>query len=240
MGLQAQAEIFGQDFRDTSSVKQNRIGQKGETLDGRAYRYSLVGGVTLDPGKICVAETVDTDATNRTVARTYVAGVTEVIVDAAGAVAANRYTDGYLSITDATGEGGASYLVESNTVTSGAAEMTVVLAEPTEVALTIDVSEASLTANPWSGVLVSIADQLDMAVGIPNVSITNAEYGWLQTRGVVAALADESYAIGQELVIGSSVVGALEAHDAAGQQTVGVAIVAGVDTEYREVYLNID
>src|SRR3990167_7915198 len=127
MGLQAQAEIFGQDFRDTSSVKQNRIGQKGETLDGRAYRYSLVGGVTLDPGKICVAETVDTDAT---------------------------------------GEGGASYLVESNTVTSGAAEMTVVLAEPTEVALTIDVSEASLTANPWSGVLVSIADQLDMAVGI--------------------------------------------------------------------------
>lgn len=231
--------MHDQDVRDISSVKQGTIGETFETIDGRLYRYSLAGGTTLDPGKINVAETVDSDATNKTVARTYAAGATEVIIDAGGAVTANRYTDGYLSITDATGEG-ISYLVKGNTGTSGAAEMTVYLAQPLKGALTIDVSEASLTANPWSGVVVSVADQLDMAVGIANVSITNAYFGWIQTRGVCAALADESYAIGQELVIGSSVVGALEAHDAAGEQTVAVAIVAGVDTEYREVYLNID
>lgn len=239
MGLSANRVVFDQDYRDISSVKTMAIGTYGETPDGRGYRYTLAGGVTLAPGKINVAETVSADATNKTVARTYAAGETEVIIDAGGALAADRYADGYLSITDATGEG-ISYAVKSNTATSGAAEMTVRLQEPLKTALTIDVSEASLTPNPWSGVVVSIADQLDMAVGIANVSITNAYYGFLQTRGVCAALADESYAIGQELVIGSSVVGALEAHDAAGEQTVAVAIVAGVDTEYREVYLNID
>lgn len=239
MGLGSPKVVHDQDFRDISSVKQGTLGSYAETVDGRGYRYSLAGGTTLDPGKICVAETVDSDATNKTVARTYAAGATEVIVDAGGAVTANRYVDGYLSITDATGEG-ISYLVKGNTGTSGAAEMTVQLVDPIKVGLTIDVSEASLTANPWSGVVISVVDQLDMAVGIPNVSITNAYYGWLQTKGVCAALADESYAIAQELVIGSSVAGALEAHDAAGEQTVAVAIVAGVDTEYREVYLNID
>jgi hypothetical protein len=239
MGLGAPKIVHDQDFRDISSVKQGTLGGYAETVDGRGYRYSLAGGSNLAPGKINVAETVDTDATNKTVARTYSAGAVEIIIDAGGAVAADRYADGYLSITDATGEG-VTMLVKSNTVTTGAAEMTVRLYDPLPVALTIDVSEASLTANPWSGVVVSVADQLDMAVGIANVTVTAAYYHWEQTKGVCAALADESYAIGQELVIGSSVVGALEAHDAAGEQTVAVAIVAGVDTEYREVYLNID
>ena len=239
MGLTTSNVVQGQDFRDISSTKEQRIGTYAETVDGRGYRYSLAGGTTLAPGKINVAATVNTDATNKTIARTVAAGATQVVFDAGGTIVANTYADGFLTINDATGEG-ISYAVANHTGVTGAGEITVNLNDPIKVGLTIDVSEATLTQNPWSGVVVSVADQLDMAVGIANVSITNAYYGWIQTRGVCSALADEAYAIGQALVIGSSVVGALEAQDAAGEQVVGVAHVAGVDTEYREVYLTID
>lgn len=239
MGLSAPRTVFDQDFRDISSTKQQQIGSYGETPDGRGYRYALAGASTLAPGKINVAATVDSNATNKTIARTTAAGVDQVVFDAGGTIVADAYADGYLTINDATGEG-VSCLVKGHTGVTGAGEITVNLVDKMPVALTIDVSEASLTKNPWSGVVISATDQLDMAVGIANVSITAAYYGWVQTRGLCSALADESYAIGQELVIGTGVAGALEAHDAAGEQTVGVAIVAGVDTEYREVYLNID
>lgn len=232
-------QIAAQDIRKISTTKQHRLGAIGITRDGRVYRYAQAGGATLAPGKINVAATVNSDATNKTIARTYDAGVSTVVFDAGGTLVADAYAEGYLTINDATGEGN-SYAVKGHTGVTGAGEIIVDLEEPTATALTIDVSEASLTKNPWDDVVVSIADQLDMAIGIANVSLTTLYYGWIQTRGVCSALADESYAIGQNLTIGSSVVGALEANDAAGEQNVGVAIVAGVDTEYREVFLTID
>jgi len=239
MGLGSPRIIAGQDFRVNSSTKQETIGAYAETPDGRGYRYSLAGGVALSPGKICVAATVDTNVTNVTVAATAAIGATKVTLDAGGAITADTYQDGYLTVNDATGEG-ASYLVRNHPATTGAAELTVNLVDPIKVALVTDTSEVTLTANPWSGVLISIADQLDMGVGVPNNTITAAYYGWLQTKGVCSVLADETIAIGQNVAIGSSTVGAVECADASGEQVLGVAIVAGVDTEYREIYLTID
>lgn len=239
MGLQAQATVFGQNFRDISSTKENRIGVKGETVDGRVYRYGLAGGTTLAPGKLGVAATVDANATNKTVAASVAVGAKSVTLDAGGAITADTYADGYLTVNDATGEG-ISYLVRSHTGTSGAAELTAQLDDVVRVALTVDVSEVSLTQNPWSGVVISVADQADMPVGVPNVSITNAYYGWIQTGGVASVLADEAITAGLAVTTGSSTVGAVEALDGAGEPQVGVALVAGVDTEYREVFLTID
>lgn len=239
MGLQATPTVFGQDFREISSTKNHRVGVKGETIDGRVYRYALAGGTTLAPGKLGVAATVDANVTNVTAAAAAAIGATSVTLDAGGAITADTYADGYLTVNDATGEG-ISYLVDSHTGTSGAAELTVELADPIKVALVLDTSEVSLTQNPWSGVVISVADQADMPVGVPNVSITNAYYGWVQTRGVCSVLADEAITAGLAVTTGSSTVGAVEALDAAGEPQVGVALVAGVDTEYREVYLTID
>jgi hypothetical protein len=231
--------LTNQDARKINATRVHVLGSVAETADGRVYRYSLAGGTSLAPGKLDVAATVNSDATNKTVARTVAAGQYSVVVDAGGTIVADAYKDGFLTVNDATGEG-ISYAVAGNSGVTGAGEITVLLKEPLVVGLTIDVSEVTLTKNPWDSVVISVADQLDMAVGIANQAVTNAYYGWVQTRGLCSALADESYAIGQALTIGSSVVGALEAHDAAGEQIVGCAIVAGVDTEYREVFLTID
>ena len=239
MGLGTQNVVQGQDFDAISATKEMRLGSIAETADGRAFRYALAGGTTVAPGKIVVAATVNANVSNVTVAASVAAGVKEVVIDAGGAIAGNAYADGYLAINDATGEGH-NYSVRGNSTTSGAGELTVFLNDPVASALTVDVSEATLTANPWGGVVVSVADQLDMCVGVPSVSITNAYYGWVQTRGVTSVLADETIAIGQALTIGSSTAGAVEAADLVGEQIIGVAMVAGVDTEYRQVYLQID
>lgn len=237
--LTQRLSLTNQDARKINASRLHVLGSIAETADGRVYRYTLAGGTSLAPGKLDVAATVNADATNKTVAATVAAGQFQVVLDAGGTIVADAYKDGYLTVNDATGEG-ISYAVAGNSGVTGAGEVTVRLKEPLVVGLTIDVSEVTLTQNPWDSVVISAADQLDMAVGIANNAITNAYYGWVQTRGVCSALADESYAIAQNLTIGSSVAGALEANDAAGEQNVGVAIVAGVDTEYREVFLQID
>lgn len=226
-------------FKETTSTQLHPLGTKAHDQFGRTYRYAKAGASALDPGKLVVNGDADTDGTNRTVARTYAAGATEIIVDAAGAVTADYFKDGTLSVSDATGEG-VSVGVAGNTATSGAAEMTVSLKEPLPVALTIDVSEVTLDRSPWDSVVISATDQADMPVGIPNVAIAAGEFGWVQTRGTCAAWADESYAKGAMLTIGTGTAGQLEALDAAGEALVGVAQIAGVDTEYRQVFLMID
>ena len=233
-------QLASQDIRKISSTKQHTLGSVGVTRDGRVYRYALAGGSTLAPGKLNVAATVDSNVTNKTVAATVAAGAMQVVIDAGAAIAANAYADGTLNINDAAGEG-ISYLVRGNSATGGAAELTVDLAEPVTVGLTVDVSEATLTKNPWGDVVISATDQADMPVGVANVSLTNAYYGWVQTRGVCAVLADEAITAGSAVVTGSGVAGAVETKDTDDVvAVVGVALVAGVDTEYREVFLTID
>ena len=52
---------------------------------------------------------------------------------------------------------------------------------------------------------------------------------------------DEAVTNGTIVTIGTSVAGAVEAQDAAGEPIVGVVDgTAGVDTEYQQVYLKID
>lgn len=225
--------------RETSATKQHDIGTKYEDEFGNIYRYIKNAAVELAPGKIIVNADSDSDATNVTVARTYAAGAKEIIIDAGGAVAADAFADGTLTVNDATGEG-VTVVVAGNTVTTGAAEMTVTLKQPIPVALTIDVSEVTLQKNPWDSPVISIADQADMPVGVPNVTIPASYHGWVQTRGTCSVLFDEAVAKGLALTIGSSTVGAVEAADAAGEPVLGVAQMAGVDTEYQPAFLTID
>lgn len=225
--------------REISDVKQHRIGEKYTDEFQNTYRYCKAGASNLAVGKLVVNADADTNVVNKTVARTYAAGATAIVVDVAGTIVANAYEDGTLTISDATGEG-VNYRVTGNTGVTGAGEITVYLATPTTVALTIDVSEYTLTKNLWDSVVISATDQADMAVGVPNVAITAAYYGWVQTGGTCAAWADEAVTRGQALTIGTGTAGAVEALDAAGEPQIGVARDTLVDTEYTSVFLTID
>lgn len=234
------AQIGEQDIRTISSVQGGiEYGQLAATTDGRTYRFAKAGGTALDPGKLMVNADVDADVVNKTVAATVAVGATSVVVDSAGAVTADFYKGGYLTVSDATGEG-ISYLVEGNQAVTGAAEMTVFLAEPLKVGLTVDVSEVTLIQHDYNGAVISATDQADQPLGVPNITVTADYYCWLQTGGNVAVLADEAVAKGLALTTGTGVAGAVEALDAAGEFQIGVASMALVDTEYRPAYLTLN
>lgn len=237
----AARQITDQDVRSTTSSRVSgiRLGEVGTTIDGRVFRYAQAGATDLDPGKLTVNADVDTDVVNKTVAATVAANATEVVLDAAGTVTLDTYRDGYLTVNDATGEG-ISYRVTGNTATTGAAELTAYLQEPLKVGLTVDVSEVTLNQNPWDDIVISATDQADMPTGVPNVTIDDADYGWVQTGGVCSVLFDEAVAKGLALTIGTGVAGAVEALDAAGEFQIGVALMAGVDTEYQPAFLTMN
>lgn len=225
--------------RETSDVKQHRLGEKYTDEYENTYRYIKAGAANLAVGKLVVNADADSNVVNKTVARTYAAGVTSIVVDAAGTIVADAYADGVVTISDATGEG-VNYRVSGNTGVTGAGEITLTLAQPTTVALTIDVSEYTLTKNLFDSVVISATDQADVAVGVPNVAITAAYYGWVQTGGTCAVWADEAVTRGLALTIGTGSAGAVEALDAAGEPQIGVARDTLVDTEYTSVVLTID
>lgn len=230
-------EISAQDVRTESSTQQEQLGAIAQTPDGRQFRYVKNGAVALSPGKLVVCADETANHVNIAVASAAAVGAEEITVTlGATAATADQYKDGYITINDAAGEG-ISYLITGHPAADASASLTVKLAEPVKVALTTS-SEASLHS-PWSGVIVSVADQVDMPVGVPNVAITASYYGWVQTRGFCSVLADEAVVQGLAITTGSSTVGAVEGKDGAGEVQVGVTIEDLVDTEYRPVYLTL-
>lgn len=235
--------VSDQDLRSIGTVKEMPIGTLIERdNDSALYRYTLAGGTTLDPGKVATNKAFNSNVEDVTVAAAAVVGAKEVVIDAGGAITANDYIDGKLTINDGTGEGH-SYRVKGNTATSGAAELTVKLIDSLEGSdLVADTSRATLSFNPWDRtIIVPATDQADFPAGVPNISITNAYYGFLQTHGECAVWADETFARGAPLTFGTGTAGQVEAVDAAGEVQFAVSIEAptGAD-DYPLVFLQID
>ena len=239
MGLTTARVVSEQDFRDTSASQLVALGTYQETVDGRGYRYARAGAVDLDPGKLSVAATLDSNVVNVFVAATAAVAAEELVIDAGAAVVADAYKEGYVAVSDDTGEG-ATYQVRTHNVLGSAGELILKLHDVLKVGVTVDVSQVTLMKNPHADIVISAADQADLPVGVQNVTISATEFGWVQTKGMCAVWADEAIAAGLAVTTGSSVPGSVEALDAAGESQVGVTIEAAVDDEYRHINLSID
>jgi len=216
------------------------LGQVGTVrrVGGRTFVYAKNGAAGLAQGKLNIQATPTANHQNIALQAAAPAGSKEVSVTLGATLASlNQYEDGYLFVTDETGEG-TGYKIRSNPAADSAGTLTLTLYDAIHEALTTS-SEVCLIPNPYNGVILAIADQLDRPAGVALNAITAAYYFWIQTGGPCAILADETIAQGGEVTIGSSVVGAVELLDAAGEPPVGIAIIAGVDEEYRPIHLSI-
>lgn len=232
--------ISNQDVRTTSSTQNGtNLGAYAGTPDGKIYRYGLAGAVNLSPGKIVVTPAVVANHQNRTTTAAAIGAFSVSLNIGATAMTLDQYKDGYLTVNDATGEG-ISYLVEGNAASSGSAAVEVALAEPVKVALVASTSEATLHVNPFASVIISPSAVAHHAVGVPNVSITAANYGWFQVNGYCSVLADGVIGKGSGAILSDAVDGAVEV-EVAGTvtQRVGTAVEATVDTEYRTIDLKM-
>lgn len=173
------------DISRADTVQKYPIGTK--YVDGQdVYRYcAFKATVTVGLG----AKNGNRQAVAyATVAAATVAYATSLVVDVAGtdgngsdgAFAVNELAGGSIIIFDATGP---SYVrtVKSNTVTTGAGEMTVEVTVPIPVALIADTDHVEIMANIYS--YVNTTNEKPV-VGVPVLPYTTGQYGWVQTRGI--------------------------------------------------------
>lgn len=220
------------------SVTPNGVLGVVRRVGGRTFVYSKDSGGGQSRGKLSIAATPTAAHQNVVAQAAAVVGATVVNVTLGATLASlNQYADGYLCITDEDSQG-VAYKIRRNPAAALSTTLEISLYDALTTALTTS-SECCLVPNRWNGNVISIADQDDTPNGVPLIAITASYYYWSQTGGPASVLADETIEQGAEVTIGSSTVGAVEAKDSAEEPLVGVAIIAGVDDEYRPVYLKI-
>lgn len=226
----------------TEADSTHNLGETVELADGRVFRYAKAGASNISKGKLQVAPAPITNHHNMACAAAAVGATTVTVTPGATAGDANIYAEGYLCINDVDGEGQV-YKVKSHAAISSSTAFDVVLFDPIKTALTAN-SEATLVHNTYNAVVEAAVEERQPA-GVPLINISAGDYGWLQTRGVAAVLSGEDYDVGSSLTQHASTAGALDETDttfgtAMLHYVVGKAIVAGINTEYRPVFLTID
>jgi hypothetical protein len=233
---------FSQGIYEISSVAKEVIGTLRVLADGRKFRYCKAGASALAAGKLGVGAAIVAAHTNQAILAAVAIGTKQItlIVTAGTAIAADALKGGALQVNDATGEG-YSYPIDTNTaLTALGTEITVTLETGIKVALDTT-SEFTLVHNPCYGVVESTT--LEVPIGVPLVAVTAAYYYWAQTGGLVCGLITGTPAAGSALQQCNGVAGAFEIYASGTITYPPIARIhgtAGVDTEYKPVWLQID
>ena len=212
--------------------------------DMRSFRYGKAGAANISKGKVQLAPAPVANHANCTVAAAALNATQVTVTPGATAGVAGDYDEGFAAINAGPGLGQVYKISHNPTITASTA-FVLALTDPLQTALTAS-SKLSLVHNPYAGVVEAAAATRRVA-GVPLVSLTAAYYGWFQTFGVAAALADGAIAVGNDLIASTAVAGAVKVSDttsaatAAAQSKIGRAnIMATVDTEYRPITLMLD
>lgn len=245
MSLAAAAQISDQDTRSVSSTQGGLLlGQTLGTNDGRKFAYGLNGNAAttaLSPGKLMQGALTVTNNQNNTGVAAAIGATTITYTTGATAITVNQYAQGYFIVNASTGAGQCLSVV-GNTVFASSGSGTVTLGEGLIVATTTS-SKFSLQPHPYSAVVISsqAASTAIYAVGVPQVSIPAANYGWFQTYGPASVLANGTIAVGAGVIPGATTDGSVDAEGTSSvQPRVGYMLLASVSTEYRAVYLSIN
>lgn len=235
----SEAQAIAQEIYSESSVQLMPLGSKCVTSDGRAFRYVKVGGTALVAGKLYDgAATIDNHQNLATAVAAI--GATEVTVTLAGTAAtANQYSGGVLIVNDQTGQG-YTYQIKSHPAqTSTTGDLVVTLEDPVIEALDAT-SQCSLTYNQHDSVIIHAASETGVAVGVAVFNVTDAYYGWLQTRGPVSLMCDASPWSAGNAVGASTTTDGNGSLGTGALAPIGTGIDDGASTEYNPVFLTID
>lgn len=244
-------------FQMDASPKFN-IGFKVETGDGSAYRYTHFGadvnrGVLVSQD-ISESSTADTD--NSVVAPASAVTTTDGTIGSRyveltiASVTAQQFAGGKFITTDDTGEG-YTYDVVSNTATNDPAtgNIRIKLAQPLQVALdaTTDfIINGSIYSNCE---IATTTDAMVSGVTCSTMDVSEAAWGWVQTKGVVGILTDDSVpAVGNIITLSDTDSGAVgtmgnggtASSDLITEPILGYCLVAADDTGHGSYKIIID
>jgi hypothetical protein len=153
----------------------------------------------------------------------------------ATAVTANQYAGGFVVVNDNNGEG-QTLQIASHPAANGSASLVITLEEGATVALT-SASEVCLLPAHGRDVVIQPTTVTGAQVGVTLYAIPANAYGFVVTKGVTSCLAAGAIGVGLGITVGA-VAGAV-AVAAATTSRLGYAAQAGVDTEYRAVFIDV-
>jgi hypothetical protein len=231
-----------------TSGQKHKIGTRMSFDDGRAFRYVEVGGSDIAAGAVVQAAAGIANHDMDLAITTAASGASSVTVTLGGTAAtANQYKDGWLHINDGTTGEGHVYKIKSNAAgdSGGTCVLTLEEDDTLVTVLTNGTHLAGLAVNTYSNVIISPTTVTNMAVGVAPRLLTTDYYGWIQTWGEAAVLANAAGVIGQHVRVGgASTAGGTEDMDFDGtgenEQLVGIQmLIASAATDYAFVYLTI-
>lgn len=194
---------------------------------GNAYRFVRAGGTALVPARLQQASAQVANHQNLAVATTAAQSQTLAVTLGATAATANQYAGGWVVISAGTGIG-QRLLISSHPAADASASLTLTLSDPLGIATAVADSKADLIANPYSGAIIAPASASSGPVGVAVTAVAAGNYGFVQSGGIAACLADGAITTGTSLSASNGTAGAVE--PAAGVQSVVAQAITDIAT----------
>jgi len=218
------------------------LGTQLELQDGRKFRYCLAGGTTLVVGNVITAAAIIATDINMTPAAGAIGDRLITFSHGAATVVLNYFAEGYAVISVTPG-GGDTYKIANHLALRNATAGDIVNLAPGNAlrrALTAT-SRLDLMAHAYAGVIQAAATTLTGApVGVAVAAITNAQFGWLQTRGLVGVLGAGDLVVGANAVSPTGTAGAAGPSAASTSVDIGIVQSLAASAAWSSIYLLID
>ena len=230
--------IAGQSIYEASAIPKNKLGAKIQLPDGRVFYYAKAGSTALVAGQVYCSPTPVSNHLGCAVAEAASVGDTRVKVTlSATAATKDQYAEGYLHINDAAGSGN-YYKIKSNPAIASSGTGYIYLYDPLQEALTTS-SKATLTANPFNGIVKAATTLVAPVVGVPIIDVPANNYCWIQTWGPAAVLTQGTLVIGQTAGPSGATAGAVAAVGVCTTPVVGFVAQVNANGEYSLIFLRI-
>lgn len=223
--------------QNTYTKKVYPLGTELHLEDGRKYRFGRIGATDAAKGKLYQMEVPDGNFDTLAIPSSTlnVAGSRSLRVTLpASAIVKDLWADGWVTIEAAAGAGfGHTFQVDSNPASSGSEDITVTLKPGNGLVELLNTSDkATFLKHAMADIIIHPAPPTAMVVGVPNVTITTAQYGWIQFRGPCAVLVVGTHVIAGGIIAASTVTGSPDgAVEAAGTAITTTAATIAQITE---------
>lgn len=235
----------GQFQTSTDASLATLVGTRWDLSDGREVRLvSAASGTTVAAGLLYQSAALIANHQNLavTAVQAYSANgnvPAKVTVTLGGtAVTANQYAGGFLVVNDNAGEGQTLRIASHPAQSSTTGDVAITLEDAPSVAITT-ASEVCLVPADGANVVINPTTPTGSLAGFGLYTIAAGAYGFLVTKGICSVLnADANLTAGSAISPSNATAGGVE-NGVIAQGFVGRAMLAGVDTEYRPVVVNL-
>ena len=234
--------VAGQGIYDSESTAVHGIGEYIMTNDGRGYRYCKAGGTALVVGKIQQAKAEDTSNEQEVTITNAAVGDTTIVSTDSVTLAADLLAGGFLIVSEGTLGVGQMYKLKGNSAATAAVVTFKLEDNETVRVATTGTCKVDVKVNPYMSIIVAPTTQTSCIVGAAQFAIVASEFGWVQTHGVCAILAQGTVVVGDGLVpANTTTTGTVVSRaDASLEASIGYALHGAASTDFALCMLTID